>query len=250
MILHVPFGETVKQVDSKKFMDLAMPLNTAMDAAKAWYVGPVKIDPVVIDDWIGSVRSGAPVNFYDIFFNPHGNGTHTECLGHISPEKHSVTKHIKDFFFWSELISIHPQKIANGDSVIALEDIQKLKVHPETEGLIIRTLPNGPEKLKRQYSNSNPPYLDHIAAQWLREQGIKHLLIDLPSVDREVDEGKLLAHHAFWNYPNKPRFDASITELVYVPQQIEDGLYFTNLSFPPFDNDASPSRPLIFKPID
>lgn len=250
MIFQVPYGKTIKQIDSHKFMDIAMPLHTAIDATKAWYVGPVKIDPVVIDDWVGSVRSGAPVNFYDIFFNPHGNGTHTECLGHISPEKHSVTEHIKDFFFWTELISVQPQKQSNGDSVITLEDIQKCRKHLETEGIIIRTLPNGPEKLKRQYSNSNPPYLDHRAAQWMREQGIKHLLIDLPSVDREVDEGKLLAHHAFWNYPNKPRFDASITELVYVPQDIEDGLYFTNLSFPPFDNDASPSRPLIFKPLN
>jgi hypothetical protein len=29
------------------------------------------------------------------------------------------------------------------------------------------------------------------------ESGIKHLLIDLPSVDKEHDEGKLVAHKAF-----------------------------------------------------
>jgi kynurenine formamidase len=37
------------------------------------------------------------------------------------------------------------------------------------------------------------------AALFLHESGIKHLLIDLPSVDKEKDEGKLLAHKAFWN---------------------------------------------------
>jgi hypothetical protein len=39
--------------------------------------------------------------------------------------------------------------------------------------------------------------LEEAAAGFIRECGIQHLLIDLPSVDKEKDEGKLLAHKAF-----------------------------------------------------
>ena len=48
--------------------------------------------------------------------------------------------------------------------------------------------------------NSNPPYLSEKAATYIREMDIKHLLIDLPSVDKEHDEGKLLAHKARNNF--------------------------------------------------
>ena len=78
-------------------------------------------------------------------------------------------------------------------------------------------------------------------------QKVKHLLIDLPSIDKEKDEGALLAHKAFWNYPVTPRLDAFITELIYVPNEIKDGLYLLNIQIAPFETDAAPSRPILFK---
>ena len=67
------------------------------------------------------------------------------------------------------------------------------------EALVIRTLPNSASKLSKKYSHTNPPFLAEDAAGFICESGIQHLLIDLPSVDKEKDEGKLLAHKAFWN---------------------------------------------------
>jgi kynurenine formamidase len=113
--------------------------------------------------------------------------------------------------------------------------------------LIIRTLPNNPTKLTRQYSGTNPPYLDPEAANWMVEKGIEHLLLDVPSVDREDDGGKLSAHHAFWQYPHNTRLECTITELIYVPASVPDGNYFLNIQIASFENDASPSKPLIFK---
>ena len=75
---------------------------------------------------------------------------------------------------------------------------------------------------------------------------MKHLLIDLPSVDKEKDEGKLLAHKAFWNYPEKPRYQATITEFIYVPNQVKDGSYLLNLQIASFHNDAAPSKPVLY----
>jgi hypothetical protein len=82
------------------------------------------------------------------------------------------------------------------------------------------------------------------------QKGIKHLLIDQPSVDREEDGGELKSHKAFWNFDGKLRKDCTITELIYVPNSIEDGTYFLNLQIAPFENDATPSKPILYKIID
>ncbi|MEE2773198.1 MAG: cyclase family protein, partial [Bacteroidota bacterium] len=73
------------------------------------------------------------------------------------------------------------------------------------------------------------------------------LLIDQPSVDKEKDDGKLLAHKAFWNFPKQTRYYATITELIYVPNKIEDGEYFLNLQPASFLNDAAPCKPVLYK---
>jgi hypothetical protein len=78
------------------------------------------------------------------------------------------------------------------------------------------------------------------------------LLIDLPSVDREEDEGKLLAHKAFWNVKdvNNLNTDAclncTITEMIYVNNEVQDGSYILNLQIASFENDASPSKPVLY----
>jgi len=95
--------------------------------------------------------------------------------------------------------------------------------------------------------------LSEEAAIFIREIGIKHLLIDLPSVDREEDEGKLLAHKAFWNVKDvqnlntDARTDCTITEMIFVKDEIQDGSYLLNLQIASFENDASPSKPILYK---
>ena len=73
------------------------------------------------------------------------------------------------------------------------------------------------------------------------------MLIDQPSVDKEFDDGKLLAHKAFWNYPNIIDSKRTITELIGIPDGVPDGFYLLNLSLSNIENDASPSRPVIYK---
>jgi hypothetical protein len=80
----------------------------------------------------------------------------------------------------------------------------------------------------------------------LVEKGYSHLLTDLPSVDPEVDGGALTAHHVWWNVPAAPRTQASITELIFVPNHVADGLYLLNLQFPKIMSDAAPSRPQLY----
>src|SRR5690606_17094599 len=103
--------------------------------------------------------------------------------------------------------------------------------------------PNDGHKLHTNYSGANPPYLDHAAVEYLVECGVEHLLLDLPSVDREEDGGKLLAHKAFWKYPDTVaagRQSCTITELIFVDAAIKDGLYLLNLQIASFELDVSP----------
>ena len=76
---------------------------------------------------------------------------------------------------------------------------------------------------------------------------MQHLLLDLPSVDREEDAGLLLAHHAFWCYPAQPRCAATITELIFAPDEVEDGLYLLNIQVTSLVLDASPSKPVLYR---
>lgn len=248
MIANLFHSGKTYQIDFFKPIDISIPLDNTKDRVSAWYVEPMKLEPVVNGDWIGDVNKGGSVNFRNITFNPHGNGTHTECVGHISKEFYSINKTLQRFMFLAELITVLPFEIENGDFVITRKMLEEhLKESGKPEAVIIRTLSNGLNKLHYQYSNTNPPYIQKEAILYLNEKGVQHLLIDMPSIDKEKDDGKLEAHHAFWNYPEKPELHKTITELIYVPNEVIDGTYILNLQFAPFENDASPSKPLLYK---
>jgi kynurenine formamidase len=251
------------QIDLSKPIDISIPLTNTDENPIAWYIEKPVIEPVVFGDWIGKVSEGkSSTNFNNIFFNPHGHGTHTECLGHITREFYSINQSLKTFFFLAELVSVEPE-IQGEDLVITKEQVRKaMSTSPDSyrdsrgvtiEAIIIRTKPNLKSKKSAKYSNTNPPYLSEDAAIYIRESGIQHLLIDLPSVDKEHDEGKLLAHKAFWNVKDvnnlndDARLSATITEMIYVDDQIIDGKYILNLQIASFENDASPSKPILYK---
>ncbi len=248
MIANIEHTTGTIKVDLSKPIDISMPLRAGENNANAWYRPPVTMEPVRMGDWVGDVNLGGSVNFRDIWFNPHAHGTHTECVGHISKEFYSVNQSLVQFFFLAQLVTITPDEYEN-DKIITAEHLMSALHNTRCEAVVLRTLPNDDSKLVRQYSNSNPPFLHHLAATWLRSKNIQHLLLDLPSVDKEQDEGKLLAHHAFWHYPESTRMEATITELIYVPDSIADGEYLLNLQMAPFENDASPSKPVLYKII-
>lgn len=237
-------GQTFN-VDLDKPIDLSIPLGPDKHP-QAWYIDKAKFEAVTDGDWIGEVSQGADVNFRTITFNPHAHGTHTETVGHIAEKRHSVNKQLKTFFFMAELITVVPE--ARGeDYVISKKQLDYDLGNKKPEALIIRTLPNTREKLVKKWSHTNWPYLEETAMISLRQRGIKHLLIDLPSVDKEKDEGALKAHKAFWNFSGKLRTDATITEMIYVPHTVKDGSYILNLQIAPFENDATPSKPILYQ---
>lgn len=242
--------------DLSKPYDISLPLTPTLENPRAWYIDPPTIEPVQMGDWIGAVNQGASTNFNNIQFNPHAHGTHTECLGHITLDFYSINQCLKTFLFPAKLISVKPEN--QGEDLIITDKqikgfLHKLKT---PKALIIRTLPNISSKKTTNYSHTNPPHLTEQAAIYIREIGIQHLLVDLPSIDREKDEGKLLAHKAFWHVKdthqlnNDARFYATITEFIFIPDEVEDGDYLLNLQITSIENDASPSKPVLYKRKD
>lgn len=237
--------ENGSKIDLDKPLDLSMTLRGDATNPRAWYVDPPRFEPVRAHGWTGSVAEGGDVNFRDIFFNPHGHGTHTECLGHITEKVHSLNDHLKNYFFEAFVISVSPEE-RNGDRVITPDCLSALKKLDHTEALIIRTLPNDRSKCSKNYSDTNPPYISTDCLALINKLNVEHLLIDLPSVDKEDDGGALAFHHGFWEVPENPQFDRTITELIFVPDEVKDGHYILNLQVANFQNDAAPSRPVLF----
>lgn len=238
-----------KIVDLSSPIDLSLPFRDPLngDGPAAWYVGRPKFEPVKEDGFVGSVAQGGPVNFTNVSFNPHGHGTHTECLGHITKEAESVNEISIPLLMPCLVHSITPDDIG-GDSIITASHLPggANSTEPLPPSFIIRTLPNSVEKKSKNWANSNPPFLDVDFTNKLVERGVDHLLLDLPSVDKEVDGGALKSHRAFFGVGIKPRRSATITEFVFTPDIAPDGLYALNLQVAPFDLDASPSRPVIY----
>jgi len=263
--------------DMSRMIDISIPLNFNGEQPNAYGVDPATSEPCAAGDLIGDTRRGGSCNFEQYTFIPHCNGTHTECVGHITLERISIRDCLKEAFIQARLITIAPSyaadtnetysmSIETGDRLITRKQLEAASAfisrrdvaagrlfRPSHAALVIRTLPNDERKLKRRYVETVPPYFTNEAMQFIAESRFVHLLVDLPSIDRLYDEGRLSNHRIFWNLDHKSfetnyntRMNSTVTELIYVPNAIEDGQYLLNLQVAPFSADASPSRPLLF----
>ena len=247
-------------IDLKKFgppIDISIPLRFNGAQPNAFGVDAATSKP------IGDTRDGSSVNFEQYTFIPHCNGTHTECVGHITDERISVLDCLRDVFVAAVLVSVDAESDGD-DLVLSLNSLRNAGVQPpataggtdaESAALIVRTLPNDDGKLTRRYGEVDvPPYFTREAIEYIVECGFRHLLVDMPSIDRMFDEGKLVNHRIFWNVEPgnceinpSTRMESTITELIYVPNEVADGEYLLNLQIAPFVSDCSPSRPMLLK---
>jgi len=267
MILEFKLGAGEYEVDTDSSVDISIPLLFNNAQPNAYGAPQAAAKTCEFGSFIGDTRRGGSCNFEEYTLIPHCNGTHTECVGHISDERISIFDSLKDVLIPATLISIVPEKALNsvdrydpeknaGDFLImkkALVDSLHISDKEFLKGLIIRTLPNDDSKKSRNYSNNPDLFFSIDAMEYLVSLGVNHLLVDIPSVDRAFDEGKLSAHHIFWSVEqgshyvdNNNHSLKTITEMIYVPGEISDGKYLLNLQIAPFAGDAAPSRPVLF----
>ena len=212
------------------------------------------------------VSSGAPVNCVGVSFCAHSSGTHTECIGHVTLE-HTTLRDVASLPappMPALLVTVAPAALgaapaaesggpnaAPDDLVVSAaafrDAVAALGLAPGVaEGVravVLRTSPHYARKT--DYTGTNPPYLTEEFAKGIVAAFPKftHLVVELPSVDREDDGGTLLSHRAVFSDPNN-----TITELAKlpVPADLPDGVVVLDLQVPPIDMDAAPSRPVLY----
>jgi kynurenine formamidase len=248
MLLNLQRGNAYFQVDAAQPLDISLPLHVNGKNVNCYYAEEPTADVIRFgSSFVGSVAEGGSCNYQRLHLTPHGNGTHTECYGHISADGATIHDCLCQFLFFARLVSVQPEKLPNGDFCIMPEQLMLAISENVPDALIIRTLPNNEDKKTRQYSGTNPPHFHPDCGILLAEKGVKHLLCDLPSVDKEEDGGKLLMHRNFWQYSWATRRESTITELIYAPNHILDGEYLLQLNIISLMMDASPSKPVLYQ---
>ena len=238
--------------------DISIPLRFNEAQPTFFGAAAASAQPITAGSFVGDVRHGGSCNCCVHTLTPHCNGTHTECVGHITEERLSVRDLAIRHLSAALLLSVTPEASAEipDDRVISLAALlaalggAKLN---DYQALVLRTLPNDTSKLARNYdAGPMPPYFTLEAMRYIVEHGIDTLVVDLPSVDRAQDGGKLAAHRVFWGMPpgstsaaSATREHATITEMAFIDDAILDGPYLLNLQVAPFVIDAAPSRPIL-----
>jgi arylformamidase len=246
--------------------DLSIPLGFDRPQPVFFGVAGASERAVTAGSFVGDVRKGGSCNCATISITPHCNGTHTECVGHITGERLSVRSLCKQTLDVALVVSIAPVRAATtaegsdpkpqpDDWLITRASLEAAMASAPIAAftaLVIRTLPNSTHKLARDYEREPAPFFTVEAMRFIVERGVQHLVVDLPSLDRANDEGRLTAHRTFWNVPagaraidTSTRRHATVTELAYIDDTVRDGAYLLNLQVAPFEADAAPSRPIL-----
>ena len=243
------------QIDPTSAVCLAIPYDYQGSQPNFFDSPPGKAVPFQNDDFIGEVKNDKGCNVMIINQNIHSTGTHTECAGHILEKDIYIHDVLTPEFIRTELVSVTPKKwsqtnetyhcnVENDDWVITKKELSD-KISHSTDGLVLRTLPNNTEKLIRKYDASNTAFFTTEAIIYLEYLKIKHLVVDLPTIDRTNDGGSLGNHHLF--FENEPPYKKTITEFAFIPNSVGEGPYFMLIEIPPMQLDAAPSRPFLFK---
>ncbi len=268
MKLNLVITDIPYQMDTNDAINIAIPLKFNAEQPNHFGAEIASKEALQGGEFIGDTKRGGSCNVDSITLVPHCNGTHTESIAHIVHQNINIGQNVNNGFVVCQLISVKPVNASNtqdsylpelvrSDKVIDLASL-KSQLSDEKlsniEALVIRTLPNNDNKLNCTYNNKNqPPFFTHEAISCLAASRIKHLLVDMPSIDKMHDDGQLSNHHIYWQVePNsrllndQSRIDRTITEMIHVNDTIKDGLYCLNLQIPAFELDAAPSRPILY----
>lgn len=255
------------EVDLARPVSLAVAMDFTGPQPRHFAAPRASSRPFAVAGFSGSVAGGASCNCEVLTLIPHCNGTHTECVGHLTSERLDAWRVVPAEPLPAAVLSVEPRVAGETrESTDPVPEARDLLITREAlEGgwpprapfaaraLALRTLPNPEDKRTRDYSDLTPPYLTREAAEWLVARGILHLIVDLPSIDRTHDEGRLTAHRIFFGLPpgstrlaDATRPAATITELAFIPEVVRDGPCLCQLQVPALGGDAVPSRPLLY----
>lgn len=267
MDIRLKLGGRAWQADLTRLVDISIPLDFSGSQPSFFAAPRAHAEPLRAGSFTGEVRTGASCNCSTYSVTPHCNGTHTESVGHITAELHSVHALVEAALLPAQLITVptvwgrdagpeHDVVTRPDDRLItarALSEAASGAIATEARALVIRTSPNPLAKRTRQYDQEPAPYCTSAAMRWIVARGVQHLIVDVPSLDRADDGGRMLCHHIYWGVPPREASErliarprATVTEMAYVPDDVLDGCYLLNLQVAPFVADAAPSRPVLY----
>jgi kynurenine formamidase len=232
-------------------VDLAVPLNCSGPQPNAFGVPPATAQAYAGPGFVLDTRQGGSCNCEVLTLIPHCHGTHTESVGHLTTDRFPLTAVLPEPFLPCTVVSLLPR----GQELDAplVEQVLAVRQPEFLTALVVRTVPNPVEKRTRRWEPATTPYFTPDAMHVIRDRGVQHLLVDLPSVDPLQDGGRLAAHRVFWELPpgsqQLPAEHArrrTITELIYVPDEVPDGRYLLTLQVPRLVSDAVPARPVLY----
>ena len=202
MKIQIEHNHKLYEINSDEGTSISIPVNFNKDLNPKFYDTNNPEKKYYLSDKVEyNLSKGAGCNVPLINMNIHCSGTHTESANHILGEGKFISE-IKNLdFIPAQLISVEPENSTNenyhvaynsNDRMITKNILSSSKLNLDfIDSIIIRTLPNDDSKKTINYNNTHHPFLTNDAIRYIKDFGIKHILIDTPSVDRYDDDGKL-----------------------------------------------------------
>lgn len=258
-------------------IDLAAPVSLArpvrFDGGGPRHFGApaARARPYAAPGFSGEVRRGASCNCATIELTPHCNGTHTESVAHLVDEPLDVCDLVPLGLMPALVVSAAPvaASTTDEDSDPAPQPGDRLLTRTALLAGWPATLPFAPRALVLRSAageadqngadegadgDATAPYLSRQLVGELVARGIEHLVVDLPSIDRGHDGGRLCGHRLFFGLPpgstwlaQATRRACTVTEYARIPAALADGPCALQLTLPRLAGDAVPSRPLAFR---
>src|SRR5829696_7258882 len=146
------------RIDLSRPIDISIPLNFNGPQPNAYGVAMATSERCAAGDLVGDTRQGGSCNFEQYTFIPHCNGTHTECVGHITHERIAIRDCLTDAFIPAVVITENPERgvdsteryptaYGQDDLIISKSALERVG---EARALIVRTLPNDDSKMSRR----------------------------------------------------------------------------------------------------
>lgn len=252
-------------------IDLAIPLDFDGPQPDAFGLPRASRAPYTSGSFIAEVAQGGSVNCDLVQLAPHGNGTHTETVGHIVVAPPPIARLQLAPLIPAALLTVEASVLYETDDSYAAGDgddfvitaaaiegaWDALGASPTWATALVLRRDGAHDISGAEWSGNNPTYLTHEAMRFIRSLGVQHLLVDLPSVDREDDHGLLSNHRVFWDIHgdegrhaplphDHPAHGRTITEMICAPQDQPDTIAVLNLQIPRWRLDAAPSWPRLF----
>lgn len=272
MKAQIQIGEEQLTFDVNQGQSLSRPLDFGSSFAQ-FGADPPRRTPLQVGAFVGDTKQGGGCNVDRLQLVPHCHGTHTETVGHIVHEEVTLADLAIPHWLLCAVVSVTPAEARHTDDSYtpqpAVDDLLVTEaalatawdaVQSSAGAAATHTYQAAPQRaliVRCQETPDStaalPPYFSSSAIRWCQALAVDHLLVELPSIDRVVDEGLLTNHHLFWQVPEGTHTltaasakHKTITELIDVNFSYADGIYLLNLQVPEFQVDAAPSRPVIF----